>query len=688
MRAMPRSIGIRFALAMASWICCSPVSAQDLPPVGRSLFDHLTIDAQGFQRVPFPFAALMQRVQREVGADALGHPGVRSVLIPLGRSLQRNASVAEAYRYPRIVAAVVGEPLPGAPLLKDRLYLGYHEKAGVLEVISYNEAAGRFEFQVVKDYREGGNATVFYARRVICTSCHHGVAPIFSRPGWDETNANPRVAAELKRAGGTFHGVPAARSIDEPNAIDNAVARSSRLDLTQRIWREGCLQAAAIDCRAEALLAALKYRLGAELAVDAKPQAYRAKLLSPLRAAGEARWPDGLAVIDPSIPNRDPLATFPVDRADFGDGAALLRTAEVRTAFDPLQPRAPIARWQAGNEADVAGYIRGVAEFVATRDIDAIDRRLRELRTKSARRVVRANCRVVESSRAMTLQCASEPSADPSLRAEARLTSGEGEAATATLSGLSVAGATSASSIALAQENRRPAPAQPKTWTYRGPPLRMPDATAVERIALRWAAGNGSAAELELLLADDTPLLARAIDTLAQQARAGQSDALGDAPIRRGVLMRGLFAQLGIPAPRACCDLPLNAAPPQVDTEAQRSRDVLPAQMQTFVRHCAACHDTREDAPPGFLHGSAEAVGRNLKRCAERISYRLAMWEQAPEQRQRVPMPPPLANSVAVPPPPPEDLAQMRAYIAQLAGPSVYGDVPYEARPACRADSR
>lgn len=104
------------------------------------------------------------------------------MLIPLGRSLQRNASVGEAYRYPRVVAAVVGEPVPGAPLLRDRLYLGYHEKTALLEVISYNDAAGRFEFQVVKDYRPGGAARVFHSRRVVCLSCHHGGGPIFSRP--------------------------------------------------------------------------------------------------------------------------------------------------------------------------------------------------------------------------------------------------------------------------------------------------------------------------------------------------------------------------------------------------------------------------------------------------------------------------------------------------------------------------
>jgi len=53
--------------------------------------------------------------------------------------------------------AVAGEGAPSAAraalLPRDRLFAGYREKAGIIEVISYNEAAGRFEFQVVKDYR-------------------------------------------------------------------------------------------------------------------------------------------------------------------------------------------------------------------------------------------------------------------------------------------------------------------------------------------------------------------------------------------------------------------------------------------------------------------------------------------------------------------------------------------------------
>ena len=96
--------------------------------------------------------------------DPSALPPVKQVLIPLGRSLQRNAGAPDFFRYPRVVAAVDAEAADSSGMpLKDRLFLGYHEKAAIIEVISYNEAAGRFEFQVVKDWSTGSKAS-----RLLC----------------------------------------------------------------------------------------------------------------------------------------------------------------------------------------------------------------------------------------------------------------------------------------------------------------------------------------------------------------------------------------------------------------------------------------------------------------------------------------------------------------------------------------
>ena len=165
----------------------------------------------------------------------------KAVLIPLGRSLQRTSAAPEFFAYPRAVVAADAEPAgTGDPYLKDRLYLGYQEKANLLEVISYNEDAGRFEFQVVTDYRAGGMPKVAYANRTLCVACHQNAAPIFSRPVWDETNANPRVAALLASERKDFYGIPLDRGVDVPNAIDDATLRANRFAVHQLLWNEGC----------------------------------------------------------------------------------------------------------------------------------------------------------------------------------------------------------------------------------------------------------------------------------------------------------------------------------------------------------------------------------------------------------------------------------------------------------------
>jgi hypothetical protein len=239
---------------MPSWAIDPAVPGPSMPPVGRSLFDFVAAGG-----VPFPFEALLRKIESDTGCAP--DECIKPVLIPLGRSLQRTVAVPDFFAFPRVVIAVTGEGA-GRMFARDRLYLGYQEKANLIEVISYNEAAARFEFQIVRDYRAGGTPRLVYAKRDVCTACHQNHAPIFSRPVWDETNANPTIAARLSAVQKRFHGIPVQRGVDIPNAIDDATDRANRIAVTQRIWREAC----DADCRPAALTAALQYRLSGERA--------------------------------------------------------------------------------------------------------------------------------------------------------------------------------------------------------------------------------------------------------------------------------------------------------------------------------------------------------------------------------------------------------------------------------------
>lgn len=276
------------------------IPGDDLPPGGtRSLFDHLV--AQN-EQLPYPFEKLVALVQAQ---DPAGRAPV-ALLIPKGRSLLKASA---HFARPRVlVAADFQAPNTGAAWglpARGRLFLGFVEDAAEIEVISYNEAAGRYEFQLVQDYREGGVPRIVYARRAICTTCHQGAAPIFPQRPWSETNANPEIAGRIAEARGEDHyrGVAAAVPLAVPERFDELTDVANLVPVTQRIWLDGCgTGAPGTACRREL------FRLAVDFAID--PGGFDGgEATGKLRAMQAASWPAaGIAVADPDIRNRDPLA--------------------------------------------------------------------------------------------------------------------------------------------------------------------------------------------------------------------------------------------------------------------------------------------------------------------------------------------------------------------------------------------
>jgi mono/diheme cytochrome c family protein len=478
---------------LPAWAADPALPGPSLPAAGRSLFDHATADG-----VPFPFEALVRKIETRAGC----RPGqcTTAVLIPLGRSLQRTAATPDFFAFPRAVVAFTGEGT-GPMLARDRIYLGYQEKANLVEVISYNEGAARFEFQFVRDYREGGTPRVSYANRSVCTACHQNHAPIFSRQVWDETNANPRIAARLMATGRRFYGIPVQRGVDLPNAIDDAVQRANRIAVTQRIWREACDP----DCRRSMLIAALQYRLSGERAFDAEP------LAGTLARSFAARWPAGLAIPNAEIPNRDPL-TYPT-------GTTAVAQAHVAASHEPLAPRPPLEVWAAGDPLLVRRTVAGLAELIAESDVRDLDTALARGAATARRRTVTAPC-VVSKER---YDCAGEFT----LRGDA--------AGVDTLS----LGREALSHYALL----RGVPMS------RGLSARTASGARIERIVVRRTGANGEAA---VTIAEDFAPARAAIEKMQWP----------DAPFSRARMREALG--LGSRA-ACCADVPAGLVPPQED---------------------------------------------------------------------------------------------------------------------------
>jgi hypothetical protein len=644
------------------WAVDPTQAGPNLPPAGRSLFDFAmvrSVDGKLAYDIPFPFDALVRKVEERAGCAGGSASCARQVLIPLGRSLQRIAASPDFFAFPRVVVAVDGEGGSGL-LLKDRLYLGYQERSNLIEVISYNELAGRFEFQLVKDYRAGGSPRVVYANRNVCTACHQNLAPLFARQQWDETNANPLVAQRLANSRATFYGFPARADIETPNAIDAAIHRANMLSVYQALWQYGCGDDAKQGpaCRRAALIAALQYRLSGERAFDAVAPALRDGVVPALAKAAAVRWPAGMAIPNSEIPNRDPFG--------YRAGATGVAMTNVAARFEPLAVRAPLEVWVSDSASMMSRMVAGLAQMFSEQDMQLLDEQLARAAqaTRAPSRQLVARCDVTTADADVRFQCRASDdtgtwlSGRVSLHGE-RVESGE-------IAALAIKGESTLRLLNVAEGQRTKAGAA-SVLTFspavEGRRARLGSGNAVERIELRWTqAGEG---EATITVTEDFAPLRQAILGVS-----ADSALLSARPFARANVMTGLAPALELASRQWCC-IQADAFPPaQEDIDADADSEI-PRLADPFKKACGVCHRTSERSPANFLHGDAPRVSAAVTACAPRIYVRLSMWGVAHDQRAKVPMPPPRAAHDGMPPdreygPKPEMLESLKGAVAAI----------------------
>lgn len=622
-----------------AWVVTPSLAGDNLPPSGRSLFDQLfavSRNGQSHIEIPFPFTALLKHLDNELARDpASPLPPAKRVLIPLGRSLQRTAAAPDYFAFPRVVVAVDSENGPTSKFfLKDRLYIGYQEKSSVLEVISYNEGAGRFEFQLVKDYRAGGKPQVYYANRNLCFACHQNGSPIFSRALWDETNANPQIASLLEASGRDFYGIPPGRGVDIPYAIDNATERANGFALTQRLWREGCGEAdlAARRCRAGLFVAALRHALsGAQRWIP--DENFRQTVAEPLQKEASRRWPGGLAIGNPDLPNRNPLeglSTWP------DDPATRVARSHVAARFDPLLPRPARDIWRPHTPDAMHTAIAGLAEFVSAADRQALDRAL--ARQTGIRETQKSSpCQIERAASRWSVHCA-PPAGQPGLIVNATLSLKNGRPTGGRIDRLTLPGGTALSTIELVSGSADSGFAL--RWNGRLP--RTADGQALTRLSLRSDSGNPEAGTVVLAIRDDFAALEQAVSSLLESPQGEML--FGATAIPRTALFVALLSRLGSAPTLPCCQAAEALPPPRLEVVAavpgSNASTAMEAGVQRFFPYCATCHQSAETFPPNFLTGNDAQVAARLHQCAPRLYVRLAMADLAPGQRDKTPMPP------------------------------------------------
>jgi hypothetical protein len=700
------------AVDYSSWAVNPTAPGPDLPPVGRSLFDHLVTErteASNTYLVPFPLSALIDRIRVRLSQHEY-NGGTRLVMIPMGRSLQRMAAAPDFFRYPRIVFAVIGEPATNArdagALLKDRLYIGYVEKTGVLEVISYNEAAGRFEFQLVKDYRAGARPRIFYANRAICISCHQNHAPIFSKAIWGESNANGRVA-ELLRSQRADFDLSAQANIDFPDDIDKATVRANTLVSLQSVWQKGCLdpqnRSLSQRCRAAAFTAVLQYGLSGEQDFDSGSPSYQSDFVSTFSRTWHRTWPQGLYVAQSSLPDRNPFGGSVSSYGGGGSGELSLNwiaASHVPAELDPLNPRPAREIWRFAGALDAYRFITGWAKFFAADDFRALDDHLmRQGQSDGAQRsVYQGQCtgvRGASGAGGFKLQCASDASVAQGVHLAGRFDDiGSGR-----IDWFNFGPAGQVRDVLLDGSIRRVGSeyrirAVPKR---KGLDARLPDGRALESIEIRWLAETPEAkqsrpleARVEVIVIDDFALARQAVDRLL----AKQPSLFDGAPLARASLMRALFSELGMTERSWCCLDDVGMPPATLDPPEVSASVLARPELQPFIHYCAMCHLTNERFPPNFLSGDPNKVAENLRQCAPRILVRLSAWQAQAGQRVKSPMPPetalPALGMTTRRWARGEDLELLRSYVEELSRregkPSDVDELlkdGYEALPRC-----
>lgn len=601
--------------AAPEWIVTASNPGPDTPPAGQSRFDQLFRDIDGGYRIPYPFDLVIEFLEARI--DNGGEPAVREVFVPIGRSLQRDSPAPDYFRFPRRVIAIQGEPVAAgnaAGLAMDyRLFVAHQPRTDTLEVISYNDAAGRFEFQLIGDYDGNRKPRARPASRVMCMSCHHNAAPIFARNPWSETSFNVAVAQGLAEALPERFGSMIEVVTLDAGIVDLLAERANYLAAAQFVWRQGC---ASIACRAAMLRAILQYRLSGNANFERDHPGYRVDYVGDVARNWDIRWPRGLALAGSRIEDRDPFAP--------GD------------APDPLLPRPPQASWRQVDDTLAAGIVFRLGGYFTLADIRRLDRRLIRLAEAGPASGMRyrAECHAPNPDSLPLLVVCGAENGPRELRATLEIDSGSRGSGSLRVVSLAlprdpdllqpgiVASSVSAHRI-VAQFG------DPES----GLSQRLANGDRVLSMTLSWNRSPArGASRLEILVNPEFHFLDTALKRLLAERPSDPTGSLAGGVFSRESVLRPLMRELGM--------TPLDwfetgAAP---EAPAPGATLELHGGLALLEPYCAHCHAGSEPNPPGFL--SADAPAGVLARCTPRMLARLLSWKEDPA-RGRSPMPPP-----------------------------------------------
>ncbi|MDH3387404.1 MAG: hypothetical protein OEN02_05800 [Gammaproteobacteria bacterium] len=588
-----------------NWIEHASRPGPDIAPGGQSRFDQLFLQADGGYRIPYPFGRLIEALDARI--DNGDEPAVLQVFVPLGRSLQREAPAPDYFHFPRRVIALDGEPVTrdneAGLALRYRLFIAHQPKTETLEVISYNDGAGRFEFQLVENYTAAAEPRVAPANRVMCMSCHQNAAPIFAAIPWSETSFNVAVASRLVATlPNRFNSLIGTVTADA-GVIDVLVERANYLSAAQLIWRRGCTTR---RCRAAILRAILQYRLSGESNFAEAATGYQRDYLGELTRNWRRLWPRGLALPGSRLADRDPFAT-----------------EAMTIEQDPLFARPPHATWYRVDATLARGIVYRLAGFFTLADIRRIDRQLARLGGggPSAGYRYRASCRATPAdAESMILSCGDHSRAQ-GLQATLELELRRDQVDSIRITSLRVPQDTNLLQPDVASFTLHPGRLEllPADSTA-GLSLRLANGDRISSMVLSWNDRlRDGESSLEIEVVAEFEHVDQALQRLLDEDVQRRGDGLAANPFERKKILHGLMRELNMK--------PLAWAETTAPASAATARPVgkLDGKLALLVPYCAHCHRDDRVNPPGFLAGDDPRAA--VLQCAPRILRRLKAWQ-------------------------------------------------------------
>jgi len=603
--------------AAPAWIEQASRPGPNIASVGQSRFDELFLHEADKYRIPYPFERLIEALESRL--DNGDHPAVRQVFVPIGRSLQRDTPAPDYFHFPRMVIALEGEPVTtdeqAGQVMEYRLFIAHQPKTETLEVISYNDAAGRFEFQVVENYSADESPRVRPANRVMCMSCHHNAAPIFAVTPWRETSFNVKVANKLVAAlPGQFSSLIGVVTLDA-GVIDVLAERANYLSAVQAIWKQGC---DTFTCRGAMLRAALQYRLSGESSFDSTAASYLRDYVAELTHNWVQKWPRGLALPGSRLSDRNPFVT---DAPTIED--------------DPLMPRPPQATWSQVDSILADGIIYRLAGFFTQADIQRIDRHLIESARSGSLATYRyrATCSATpRDANSYILNCG-DNATPASLQASFEIEVLQDKIVSLRFSSLKIPHDSKLLQPDIIELAQFPGRLEARLGNQQDQlSLRLGSGDRIDSMTIHWDDSPTDRSKLEIAVSAEFEIIDQALVKLLVNHQSGHANSLRQAAFRRGPVLRELMQELSMDSLQW---LEIDHNIPPAD-DIVRTR--LEGGLALLEPYCGHCHGGETSHPPGFLSGGTP---HNLVlQCAARILRRLQAWQEN-SQFPRSPMPPP-----------------------------------------------